>query len=160
MTHDDELKAIEDIIKGTRFATVTTRTVSGDLVSRPLAVLAHDFEGTVWFFTQDPSSKTADVAHDEHVDVSYADGPIVVSLAGVASVSRDQSRIDEFWNPFAEAWFDGGRDDPSVALLQVDATSIEYWDVDKPAIARAFEVVKGLITRSAPDVGESHTVEL
>ncbi|MDJ0335601.1 pyridoxamine 5'-phosphate oxidase family protein [Salinibacterium sp. G-O1] len=160
MTHDDELKKINDIINGTRFATVTTRTSDGDLVSRPLAVLSHDFEGTVWFFTQDPSPKTADIAHDAHVNVAYSDGPSTVSLAGIATVSRDQARIDEFWNPWAEAWFEGGRKDPTVALLQVDATSIEYWDIDKPAIARAFEVVKGLITQKAPDVGESRTVEL
>ncbi|MBG6053777.1 general stress protein 26 [Salinibacterium sp. CAN_S4] len=159
MTHDD-LTTINDIIKSTRFATVTTRTSNGDLVSRPLAVLSHEFDGTVWFFTQDPSPKTADISFDEHVNVTYIDGQNTVSLAGTATVSRDQARIDEFWNPFAESWFEGGREDPSVALLQVAATSIEYWDIDKPAIARAFEIVKGLITRSAPDVGENRTIQL
>lgn len=160
MTHDDDLKTINDIIKSTRFATVTTRTSTGDLVSRPLAVLSHEFEGTVWFFTQDPSPKTADIAFDAHVNVSYIDGQNTVSLAGTATMSRDQARIDEFWNLFAQAWFEGGRADPTVALLQVDATSIEFWDSDKPAISRAFEVVKGLITRSAPHVGENRTIEL
>lgn len=160
MTHDEELKTINDIITATRFATVTTRTRSGDLVSRPLAVLAHDFDGTVWFFTQDPSPKTDDIAYDHHVNVAYADGASVVSLAGTASVDRDQARIDEFWNPWVEAWFDGGRQDPSVALLRVTATSAEYWHVDKPAIVRGFEVVKALVTKKAPDVGESRTVEL
>ena len=160
MTHDDDLTTINDIIKSTRFATVTTRTSTGDLVSRPLAVLGHEFEGTVWFFTQEPSPKTADIAFDEHVNVTYIDGQNAVSLAGTATVSRDQARIDEFWNPFAGSWFEGGRTDPTVALLQVDATSIEFWDIDKPAIARAFEVVKGIITRSTPDVGENRTILL
>lgn len=160
MTHDDELKTIDDIIKATRFATVTTRTRDGDLVSRPLAVLPHDFDGTVWFFTQDPSPKTDDIAGDPHVNVSYADGASAVSLSGTATVDRDPARIDEFWNPWAEAWFEGGRQDPSVALLRVDATSAEYWHIDKPAVVRGFEVVKALITKSAPDVGESRTVEL
>jgi len=160
MTHDEELDIINKIIGSTRFATVTTRTSDGDLVSRPLAVLAHDFDGTVWFFTQDPSPKTDDIASDPHVNVAYQDGASVVSLAGTASISRDQARIDEFWNPWAEAWFEGGRADPTVALLQVDATSAEYWHIDKPAVVRGFEVVKAIVTRSAPDVGESRTVEL
>ncbi|CAN5309853.1 pyridoxamine 5'-phosphate oxidase family protein [soil metagenome] len=160
MTHDEELAAINHIISSTRFATVTTRTADGDLVSRPLAVLEREFDGTVWFFTQDPSPKTEDIAADPHVNVAYADGASTVSLSGTASVDRDQARIDEFWNPWAEAWFEGGREDPTVALLRVDATSAEYWHIDKPAVVRGFEVVKAIITRSAPDVGESRTVEL
>jgi general stress protein 26 len=156
----DDLEIIDRILKGTRFATITTRTPDGDLVSRPLAVLDHRFEGTVWFLTPDPSPKVDDIRFDAHVNVAYVDGASVVSLAGIASIERDQARIDEFWNPWAEAWFEGGRDDPTVALLRVDVTSAEYWHVDKPGVVRALEVVKGIVTRQTPDVGESRTVEL
>lgn len=154
----NDIETIEHIIKGTRFATVTTRAANGDLVSRPLAVLQREFDGTVWFFTPDPSPKTAEIAADPHVNVAFVDGPSVVSLAGIASVDRDPARIDEFWNPWAESWFEGGRDDPSVALLRVDATSAEYWHVDKPGVVRA--LAKGVVTRKAPDVGDSKVVDL
>jgi general stress protein 26 len=158
---EDELDTIRSIMKDARFATVTTHSNDGELYSRPLAVLnADEFDGTVYFFTQDPSPKTEDVAHDPHVNVAYADGASHVSLSGTASVTRDAGLIDKFWNPWAESWFDNGRDDPTVALLKVDATSIEYWHVDKPAVVRAVEVAKALITKQAPDVGESKTVEL
>jgi general stress protein 26 len=160
MANDDDLKTIDDIIKGTRFATVTTRHSDGSLHSRPLAVLERDFDGTVWFFTQDPSPKTDDVRGDDNVNVAYADGAKAVSLAGHASVDRDPARIDEFWNPYAEAWFEGGRQDPSVALLKVEADSAEFWDVDKPAVIRTLETLKALATKQAPDVGESKVVEL
>lgn len=158
--YDDDISTIDAIIKKTRFATVTTRTAGGDLVSRPLAVLERDFDGTVWFFTADPSPKTDDVAGDPHVNVAYVDGASVVSLAGVASVDRDQARIDEWWNPWVEAWFPDGKDDPSVALLKVEASSAEYWHVDKPGILRAVEIVKSLATNTTPDVGDNRTVEL
>lgn len=160
MTDTEDLQQIADIIKATRFAVVTTHGSDGGLYSRPLAVLDHEFDGTLWFFTQDPSPKTADIANDPHVNVAYAHGPSTVSIAGTATVSRDQAKIDEFWNPWAESWFEGGRTDPTVALLKVDATSAEFWHVDKPAVARAVEIVKALATRTAPDVGESKTVEL
>lgn len=157
---DDDLDLITRIMRGARFATVTTRSDGGALVSRPLAVLDHDFGGTVWFFTQDPSPKTADVAHDPHVNVAYADGASHVSLSGRATVTRDAALIDRFWNPWAESWFEGGREDPTVALLQIEGDTVEFWHVDKPAVARAFEVAKALLTRTAPDVGESKTLEL
>jgi general stress protein 26 len=156
---DDDLDVITGIMRSARFATVTTHGDGGSLVSRPLAVLDHDFEGTVWFFTQDPSPKTAELARDAHVNVAYADGASHVSLSGTATVTRDAALIDRFWNPWAEAWFDGGREDPTVALLEVTADTVEFWHVDKPAVVRGFEVAKALITRSAPDVGESKTVE-
>ncbi|MCU1514287.1 MAG: ral stress protein [Microbacteriaceae bacterium] len=160
MSHEEELEIITGIVKSTRFATVTTHSADGSLYSRPLAVLQKDFDGTVWFFTQDPSPKIDDVRSDAHVNVAFVDGASVVSMAGHASVNRDQARIDEFWNPFVEAWFEGGREDPSVALLQVDVTSAEYWHVDKPGVVRALETVKALVTHTTPDVGESRTVQL
>ena len=159
MAHED-IDTIDAIIKKTRFATVTTRTSEGHLVSRPLAVLQHDFDGTVWFFTADPSPKADDVRHDPHVNVAYVDGASVVSLAGTATISRDQARIDEWWNPWVEAWFPEGKDDPSVALLKVEADSAEYWHVDKPGIVRAVESIRALITKTVPDVGDNRTVEL
>ena len=158
---DDDLDTIRSIMGDTRFAIVTTRTRDGALVSRPLAVLQGDeFDGTVWFFTPEPSPKTDDIDGDPHVNVAYADGASHVSLSGTATITRDPAIIDRFWNPWAEAWFAGGRDDPAVALLQIEADTVEFWHVDKPALVRGFEVAKALITRSAPDVGDAKTVEL
>jgi len=160
MEQSEELEIINRIMKSTQFAIVTTRSPNGDLHSRPLAVLDEDFTGTVWFFTQEPSAKTEELEHDNHINVSYADGASHISLAGTAVVSRDKAIIDKFWNPWVEAWFPNGKDDPSVALLEVTADSIEYWHVDKPGVVRAFESVKALITKTTPDVGEARVVEL
>ena len=160
MTTTDDLETIRDILNAGRTAIVTTR--SGDsLVSRPLALLdVEHFEGTLWFLTPDPSPKTDDVREHHEVNVAVADGKGYLSLSGAARVERDQAKIDELWNPFAEAWFENGREDPAVALLRVDVRTAEYWDTDKPFVAKAFELVKGLVTKSEPDVGENRTVSL
>ena len=155
---DNELDIVQTILKSARTASVTTRTAEGALHSRPLGIVEDDFAGKLWFFTADPSAKTADVAAHPEVNVSVGDGKGWLSLSGTAKVSRDQARIDKYWNPWAAAYFEGGREDPSVALLEVDVDTIEYWDLDKPAIAQAFELVKGLVTRKAPDVGDSGTI--
>lgn len=160
MTNDDDLDTIRTIVSGTRIAVLTTRSSSAELHSRPLAVLDYPFEGTLWFFTQDPSPKTDDIAGDPQVNASFTDGKSYLSIAGTATVDRDQTRIDQLWNPMAEAWFEKGREDPTVALLRVDATSAEYWAIDKPGIVRAFEIAKGIITKTPPDVGENRTVSL
>jgi general stress protein 26 len=160
MNTDDDLSTISAILRAARFATVTTRGAHGALHSRPLALLDDEFEGTLWFFTQDPSEKTAEIAKHSEVNVAVGDGKGYLSLAGTASIDRDQERIDRFWNSYAEAWFEQGRTDPTVALLRVDVDTAEIWDTDKPAVVKAFELVKGILTKSAPDVGETSTVTL
>jgi len=160
MTDNDDFETIRTIVSGTKIAVLTTRASSGELHSRPLAVLDYPFEGTLWFFTQDPSPKTDDVANDPQVNVSFSDGKSYLSIAGSASVERNQTRIDQLWNPMVEAWFDNGREDPTVALLRVDATSAEFWAIDKPGVVRAFEIAKAIVTKTTPDVGENRTVSL
>lgn len=157
---DDEIDIVTTILKAGRTAAVTTRTAEGALHSRPLGIVEDDFAGKLWFFTADPSPKTADVAANPEVNVSVGDDKGWLSLSGTATVSRDQAKIDQYWNPWAEAYFEGGREDPSVALLEVDVDTIEYWDLDKPAIVKGFEVLKGIITRTPPDVGESGTIDV
>ena len=156
----DEIDIIHAILKAARTAAVTTQTADGALHSRPLAIIEDEFQGTLWFFTADPSPKTDDIAIHPAVNVSVGDGKGWLSLSGTASVSRDQERIDAYWNPWAAAYFEGGRDDPAVALLEVRVDSVHYWDLDKPAIVKAFEVAKGMLTRSAPDVGEDGVITL
>jgi general stress protein 26 len=144
MTTDDDLTTISTILKSARFATVTTRGAHRELHSRPLAILETDFTGTLWFFTQDPSPKTAEIAKHPEVNVAAGHQKGYLSLSGTASIDRDPATIDKYWNPYAEAWFELGRDDPSVALLRVDVNTAEIWDTYQPP----------------PDVGENTTVAI
>ena len=139
---------------------MTTIGADGELHSRPLAILEDDFEGTVWFFTQDPSPKTEEIASHPEVNVAVGDDKGYLSLSGTASIDHDQARIDKYWNPYAEAWFEQGRTDPSVALLRVDVSSAEIWDTDRPPVVKAFETLKGIVTKTPPDVGENTTVQI
>jgi len=160
MNDQSDIEIIRTILKAARTATVTTRSHGDALHSRPLGLVQDDFTNTLWFFTQDPSPKTSDIEHHPEVNVAVSDEKGHLSLSGKASIDRDPALIDKFWNPWAEAWFDGGRDDPTVALLRVDVDTVEIWDMDKPAIAKGFELVKGLLTRNPPQVGDSRTVDV
>lgn len=155
--NNDDLDTIRTILKSAHVATVTTRS-GDDLHSRPLGLINNDeFDGSLWFFTQDPSPKTHDVSEHPEVNVSVAESKGYLSLSGTASVVHDQSLIERFWGPGAEAWFDG-KDDPTAALLRVDVATAEYWSMDKPAVARFFEIARAIVTKTPPDVGDNKTV--
>jgi general stress protein 26 len=58
------------------------------------------------------------------------------------------------------AWFSEGKDDPTVALLRVDAESAEYWSTDDPKVVTLFKVAKAAVRGGQPDVGENESVDL
>ncbi|HYI57304.1 MAG TPA: pyridoxamine 5'-phosphate oxidase family protein [Microlunatus sp.] len=159
-TATSEFERVGELISKARYAFVTTSASDGRLLSRPLAVLKRDFDGDLYFFTMDPSSKTDQVAADSHVNASMQCGDDYLSIAGTATVTRDQAMIDELWNPHAEAWFEQGRDDPSVALLKVHADSAEYWTMDSPKPVSLIKYATAIITGKQPDVATNESVDL
>lgn len=161
MATQEEIDKVAKLVEKARVAHVTTQTDGGRLVSRPLAVTDRPFDGELYFFTQDPSGKTDQVRVNDQVNLAMQVGQDgFLSIAGTASVSKDQSIIDELWNKYAEAWFEGGRDDPSVALLHVHADSAEYWTVEDPKVVVLLKYAKAVATGDQPDIGDNETVEL
>ncbi|MHA7210195.1 pyridoxamine 5'-phosphate oxidase family protein [Arthrobacter sp. MDT1-65] len=156
----DGLKEVQDILDKADIAILTTVSLGGQLVSRPLALQAKDFDGDLWFFTEDPSPKADEIRANPQVNVSASTGKGYVSIAGTATLTKDQAKIDELWSPSVSAWFEDGRDDPSVALIHVDADTAEYWSMDAPRVVSAVKMVKGLVTGSKPDVGKNDVVDL
>jgi general stress protein 26 len=158
-TSEEDTEKIATLVKAARIGVLTTQTKDGQLVSRPLAMQEIEFTGDLWFFTQDPSPKVDDIGHNDQVNVAFDSGKGWVSLSGVASVSHDKAKIDELWNTAAEAWFPDGKDDPSVALIRVEAESAEYWSSDDPKPVALIKVAKAALTGGQPDIGENKTVE-
>jgi general stress protein 26 len=156
----DGLKEVQHILDKADIAILTTVSLDGQLVSRPLALHGKDFDGDLWFFTEDPSPKADEIRANPQVNVSASTGKGYVSIAGTATLSRDQAKIDELWGPSVSAWFENGRDDPAVALIHVDAHTAEYWSMDAPRVVSAVKMVKGLVTGSKPDSGKNDVIEL
>ena len=160
MTNDEDITKLAELTKKARVAVLTTVDSTGQLVSRPLAMQETDFTGELWFFTQDPSPKVDDIAAHDSVNVAFEAGNGWVSIAGKASVSHDQAKIDELWNKYAEAWFEKGREDPTIALIRVEAATAEFWSADEPRGVTLLKMAGALVTGSTPDVPERTTVAL
>ena len=86
-------------------------------------------------------------------------------MSGTATISQDRRAIHELYRPDWKAWFgdeggarDGGPDDPRLALILVDVDSASYLKVDKPQPVVLFEVVKGMVTGTPPNVGREEHV--
>ncbi|MBG6178884.1 pyridoxamine 5'-phosphate oxidase family protein [Arthrobacter sp. CAN_A1] len=159
-TQQDGMKELNKVLKDADIAILTTINAEGQLVSRPLAVQKAEFDGDLWFFTDDPSPKADEIRANPQVNVSISSGKGYVSIAGTASLTKDPATINELWSASVEPWFENGKDDPSVALIKVDADTAEYWTLDSPKIVSAFKIAKGLVTGERADPGKNDVVDL
>ena len=52
---------------------------------------------------------------------------LFASLHGTLALDNDPDVIDRLWNRFVAAWYEGGKDDPKLALLRFDPERGEIW---------------------------------
>jgi general stress protein 26 len=169
-TSTSTAKKIDDLYKlidGIEIAMFTTRRADGQLVSRPMATQEQIPDADLWFVTDVSSHKLGDLQSDPHVNLSYyhVKSREWVSVAGTVRISQDRNMIRKLYKPDWKAWFgdnggaeDGGPNDPRLALMLVDAHSVEYLVTTKPKPMVLFEVAKAMITGNPPKVGEQRTV--
>ena len=148
-------------------AMMTTRRADGHLRSRAMANQKRAAGADLWFVCADGSAKLADLAHDPHVNLTYYrdSNREWVSVSGFATISRDRDVIRELWAPDWQAWFPKGEDprhgtadDPRMVLIGVNVYAAVFLEVNKPQPIVLFELVKGWLTGSTPELGEMHRV--
>jgi len=152
------LEKIKTMVDDIRIAMMTTVDEQGNLVSRPMACMQMDADGTFWFFTAKSSPKVAQVEHNERkVNLSFADAgdSDFVSISGTAQEVDNRAKIDELWSDMAKPWFPKGKNDPELTLLKVHTEMAEYWDSNDSRIVRLFEMARAAVTGDTYKEGEN-----
>ena len=148
-------------------AMMTTRRADGHLESRPMATQKRVAGADLWFVSCENTAKLEDIARDPHINLAfYKDRTREwVSVSGAARLTRDRAKIHELYAPDWNTWFPKGDDprhgtpdDPRFVLIGVDVHAAVFLDVNKPMPVVLFEVAKGLVTGSTPELGETHRI--
>ena len=134
-------------------------TLDGDMPrARPMHLVQKEYDGTLWFFTKRSAEKVSETNRDHDVCLSFSDQDkgVYVSRSGTANLTDDRELIDKYWNPFIAAWFTGGKDDPDIALLEIDVTMGEHWKAKESKAFQLYEFAKANVNKDAtPNVGEN-----
>ena len=163
----EELKKFFDQIADIEVAMMTTRRADGHLESRPMANQKRAAGADIWFVSCEGTAKLDDIERDPHINLAYYKDRTRewVSVSGIARLTRDRAKIHELYAPDWKAWFPKGDDprhgtpdDPRFVLIGVDVHSAVFLEVNKPMPVVLFEVAKGMVTGSTPDVGETHRI--
>jgi general stress protein 26 len=156
----DQTRKVAELLKGERFAFLTTVMKDGRLASRPMTLQEVEFDGDLWFFAERDSNPVRHITDSPQVNVGAGSGGSWVSLSGDAVLVDDVAKKRELWNSAVEAWFPQGPDDDSVVLLKVEGNSAEYWDSPGGRLATVFSFAKAKITGERIEGGENEKVEL
>jgi general stress protein 26 len=98
--------------------------------ARPMtAQLEHDDRGPIWFFTAKDNAIVQKLPNGNRAIATFASKghDLFATIHGRISVDNDRAVIDRLWNRYVAAWFEGGKDDPKLALLRLDPERAEIW---------------------------------
>ena len=162
-----ELDTFYNLIDEIKIAMMTTRRPDGHLESRAMANQKRAAGADLWFVTAEDSAKVRDIDEDPHVNLAYYNARSYewVSVSGLATLSRDRAKIHELYAPDWKMWFPeegdsrhGTNDDPRMVLIGVTVHAAEFLEIDKPRPVILYELVKGWLTGTEPELGEMHEV--
>jgi general stress protein 26 len=113
---------------------------------RPMtAQLLEGEAGSIWFFTSRDSVLVRELAPESRAVASFvAKGhDLFASVHGSLAIETDRAILDRLWNGFVAAWFEGGKDDPRLALLRLDPDHGEVW-LSGSSLAAGMRMLFGL----------------
>lgn len=97
--------------------------------ARPMtAQIEHD-RGPIWFFTATDNGIVQNLGSGNRAMAHFASKghDVWATLHGSLTLDNDRATIDRLWNPFVAAWYEGGKDDPKLALLRLDGEEAQIW---------------------------------
>lgn len=153
---------LRDLIKGVKFAMLTTRAVDGTLSSRPMTTLETDFDGSLRFIASADSLQALDIEQRPKVNVGYAspESGRYVSVQGTAEVTRDTDKARALWNPLFETWFPAGPEDANLAVLRIEIASADCWETPTERGERVYALEHAARSGDNASLGERTHIEL
>ncbi len=97
--------------------------------ARPMTAQLDGDRGPIWFFTSKDSTlaKLTDAGDRAIATFTSKGHDLFATVHGTLAVDNDRAVIDRLWNRFVAAWYEGGKDDPKLLLMRLDAEQAEIW---------------------------------
>lgn len=162
MKKQEGIKKIQELLASSKVCMMSTYNTIDNIHTRPMVYQQLEDDGTIWFFTNEFSPKVEEISVNNEISLSFINESKsnYVILKGKATLSKDEQKMEELFNPIVKAWFPKGLKDPKLALLKVDLTSAEYWDNSSSTMVFLFNVAKALFSDTIYNEGEHAKIKL
>jgi general stress protein 26 len=113
--------------------------------ARPMTAQTEGARGPIWFFTAKDNAIVQKLAKGNRAIATFTSKghDLFATIHGQISLDNDQATIERLWNRFIAAWYEGGKDDPKLALLRLDAERAEIW-LDASSLVAGIKLLLGV----------------
>jgi general stress protein 26 len=129
---------------------------------QPMAPFIEKETNSIWFFTRTDSDliNAARTGNRAHFCVISKDHDYHACLAGAIDEVKSREHIDKYWSAPVAAWFEGGKDDPSLTMLQLKLDNVAIWASTNSTLKFGWEIAKANLTGKEPDLGYHTQISL
>jgi len=159
MINLEEREKVWEIISEIKFGMIITKNEK-KFRARPMTIIQDTFEGKLYFFTNVKAEQELRFDEQSGVSVVFSDikSHSYITLNGTAKLIKDTHLIDQFWSFMTSVWFPKGKDDPDIALIEIDISCGEFWDNDKGSFSSMVEILAAKFSKRIPHLGEKGTL--
>ena len=85
--------------------------------------------GPIWFFASTEAELVKSLTSSTRAIATFSakDHELFAAVHGTLTLDNNRDVIDRLWNRYVAAWYEGGKDDPKLALIRLDAERAEIW---------------------------------
>ncbi len=112
--------------------------------ARPMTAQVEGESAPIWFFTSTENGIVQKLGKGNRAIATFASKghDLFATVHGNLIVDNDRAVIDRLWNRFVAAWYEGGKDDPKLVLLRLDAEHAEIW-LDASSVLAGIKLLLG-----------------
>jgi general stress protein 26 len=112
--------------------------------ARPMTAQVEGDRAPIWFFTSTENGIVRRLGEGDRAIATFSSKghDLFATVHGSLIVDNDRAVIDRLWNRFVAAWYEGGKDDPKLALLRFDAEQAEIW-LDASSLLAGLKMLLG-----------------
>ena len=100
-------------------------------LGQPMTALLEDGagRGPLWIFTAKDTDlvQTLGARHPAQIHFAAKGHDLFAAVEGELVADNDPAMIERLWNPYVEAWFEGGKSDPNLQLLRFEPEHAQIW---------------------------------
>ena len=164
MNKQAQMDTIQAMVKDIKYTMMTTRNDENHLHSCPMNTTKTSIGAKeIWFIGHKPSETVDNIKQNPEVNLAYVtqESDKYLSISGTAELVEDEEKLNELWSVMYNAYFEQGKEDPSVQLIKVVPHGAEYW-ANGNAITSAVKMAAAALTDNAVEksLGDNFSIKL
>ena len=160
MPRTDELAKLYELLEGFGVAMMTTEGPDGLLHARPMMSQGSLPDADLVFVSSLETDKIQEIQANPKVNLAFyrESDRAWVSIAGLARVSQDRSRIRELFKEGWTVWFPNGPEQEDLCLIKVQVRKVTFWQPHHGAIGTLFAMAGAYLKGEHPDLPPAQTM--